>query len=91
MHQTDRQQLRLAVAGFGRQCEVVVRFAGLAEIFILDAHGQIFHHVVTGTDAETFLPLAGQAEALRTGDGTLHPDPRFLPPESDAAPVPSGQ
>ena len=47
--------------------------------------------VVTGTDAETFLPLAGQAEALRTGDGTLHPDPRFLPPESDAAPVPSGQ
>ena len=36
--------------------------------------------LITGTDAETFLPLAGVAEGLRTGDGALHPDPRFSPP-----------
>jgi DNA replication and repair protein RecF len=45
--------------------------------------------LLTGTDAETFLPLAGlpdtyrtefggePAEGLRTGDGRLTPDPRF--------------
>ena len=44
--------------------------------------------VVTGTDADTFLPLAAHAEALTTGDGGLHPDGRFLPPEIDTAPVP---
>ncbi len=33
--------------------------------------------LITGTDAETFLPLAGTAEGLRTGDGRLMPDPRF--------------
>ena len=52
MHQTDRDQLRFAVAGLGRQREVVVRFAGFAEIFVFDAHGQVLHDVVTGADAE---------------------------------------
>lgn len=37
--------------------------------------------LITGTDAETFLPLAGHAEALRTGEGVLVPDPRFPIPE----------
>jgi DNA replication and repair protein RecF len=44
--------------------------------------------VVTGTDAETFLPLAAEAEAFSTGCGLLHPDERFLRPEVEAAPVP---
>lgn len=44
--------------------------------------------VVTGTDVETFLPLAGQAEALAIGGGTLHADERFLRPDGDASPVP---
>ena len=35
--------------------------------------------VITGTDAETFLPLAGLADAYTTGDGSLRPDGRFLP------------
>lgn len=43
--------------------------------------------MITGTDAETFLPLVGHAEALRTGGGALVPDPRFPPPEPAAAPV----
>ena len=42
--------------------------------------------VVTGTDADTFLPLAEQAEAFATGGG-LHPDGRFLRPETGASPV----
>ncbi len=33
--------------------------------------------LMTGTDAEIFLPLAARAEGLRTGDGALLPDPRF--------------
>jgi DNA replication and repair protein RecF len=33
--------------------------------------------LMTGTDAETFLPLADRAEGLRTSDGALAPDPRF--------------
>jgi DNA replication and repair protein RecF len=45
--------------------------------------------IVTGTDADTFLPLAVQAEAFATGGGGLHPDSRFLRPEIDAAPVPT--
>jgi DNA replication and repair protein RecF len=45
--------------------------------------------IVTGTDADTFLPLADQAEAFATGGGGLHPDSRFLRPETDAAPVPT--
>jgi DNA replication and repair protein RecF len=44
--------------------------------------------VITGTDADTFLPLAGRAEAFATGDAGLQPDGRFLRPETDAAPVP---
>lgn len=43
--------------------------------------------LVTGTDPETFLPLAGRAEALRTGGGALVPDLRFPPSEGNAAPV----
>ena len=34
--------------------------------------------IITGTDSETFLPLAGCAEAFATGDGMLQPDGRFL-------------
>jgi len=44
--------------------------------------------LITGTDAETFLPLADVAEGLQTGGGELHPDPRFSPPESPVPPVP---
>jgi DNA replication and repair protein RecF len=33
--------------------------------------------LLTGTDAETFVPLAGTAEGLETGGGQLIPDPRF--------------
>jgi DNA replication and repair protein RecF len=33
--------------------------------------------LITGTDGETFLPLADVAEGLQTGGGALHPDPRF--------------
>jgi DNA replication and repair protein RecF len=43
--------------------------------------------VVTGTDAETFLPLAEYAEGFATGGGLLHPDGRFLRPETAASPV----
>ena len=35
--------------------------------------------LLTGTDAETFLPLAGLAEGLEAGSGILRPDPRFRP------------
>jgi DNA replication and repair protein RecF len=38
--------------------------------------------LITGTDAETFLPLAGRAEGLLTGEGKLRPDPRFPVPIS---------
>ncbi len=40
--------------------------------------------IVTGTDAETFLPLADVAEAFAVGGGTLVSDTRFV----RAAPVP---
>jgi DNA replication and repair protein RecF len=43
--------------------------------------------VVTGTDIEPFLPLAGHAEAFATGDGGLYPDRRFL----HAGPVPDAR
>jgi DNA replication and repair protein RecF len=36
--------------------------------------------LLTGTDSETFHPLAGIAEGLVAGDGTLRPDPLFPPP-----------
>jgi DNA replication and repair protein RecF len=45
--------------------------------------------LITGTDADIFLPLAGVAEGLRTGGGELHPDPRFSPPEPTVPPVPA--
>ena len=45
--------------------------------------------LITGTDAETFLPLAGVAEGWRTGGGDLHPDTRFSPSESPVPPVPA--
>ncbi len=35
--------------------------------------------LLTGTDAETFLPLADRAEGLEAGGGELRPDPRFTP------------
>ena len=38
--------------------------------------------LITGTDAETFLPLAGIAEGLRVHGGELLPDRDFPPPES---------
>ncbi len=38
--------------------------------------------VVTGTDADTFLPLAEHAEAFATAAGGLHRDERFLHPET---------
>ncbi|HVC59759.1 MAG TPA: DNA replication/repair protein RecF [Acetobacteraceae bacterium] len=44
--------------------------------------------LITGTDAETFLPLAGVAEGLQAGGGDLHPDARFSPPKSPVPPVP---
>jgi DNA replication and repair protein RecF len=44
--------------------------------------------IVTGTDAEPFLPLAGEAEAFVTGGGILQPDERFLRPGIEASPVP---
>ncbi len=44
--------------------------------------------LITGTDAETFLPLAGVAEGLRVIAGELLPDRRFLHPELASTPVP---
>ncbi len=41
--------------------------------------------LLTGTDAETFHPLRGVAEGMRTGDGTLVADPAFPP----VTPVPA--
>ena len=38
--------------------------------------------LLTGTDAAPFAPLAGHAEGVRTGDGTLLPDPDFPPPNA---------
>ncbi|HEY8288990.1 MAG TPA: hypothetical protein VIG49_06950, partial [Acetobacteraceae bacterium] len=56
---------------------------------LLDAlRGLPAQTLLTGTDAETFLPLAGHAEAFRTGDGLLRPDSRFSAPESTVPPVP---
>ncbi|HEY6434505.1 MAG TPA: DNA replication/repair protein RecF [Acetobacteraceae bacterium] len=43
--------------------------------------------LLTGTDPETFLPLADRAEGLRAGDGRLVGDRRFSPRSSDSAPV----
>jgi DNA replication and repair protein RecF len=43
--------------------------------------------LITGTDAETFLPLADVAEGLRVLGGELLPDRRFLHPERAGTPV----
>jgi DNA replication and repair protein RecF len=47
--------------------------------------------IITGTDADTFLPLSDRAEAFATGGGGLHRDARFLHPETDATPVPAAR
>jgi DNA replication and repair protein RecF len=44
--------------------------------------------LITGTDADTFLRLAGIAEGLRVHVGKLRPDPRFPVPKSADTPVP---
>ena len=44
--------------------------------------------LLTGTDAETFLPLADRAEGLSTGGGELIADGRFFASRTAAAPVP---
>jgi DNA replication and repair protein RecF len=44
--------------------------------------------MVTGTDAETFQPLRGHAELLRTGGGALTRDVHFPAPETACSPVP---
>ena len=44
--------------------------------------------LITGTDAETFLPLAGVAEGLAAASGKLLPDPRFPQAKSALPPVP---
>ncbi len=44
--------------------------------------------LITGTDADTFLPLAGVAEGLRVHGGKLLPDRRFPQTESTRTPVP---
>jgi DNA replication and repair protein RecF len=44
--------------------------------------------LITGTDAEVFLPLAGHAEGMRVHAGKLLPDERFPTPESADTPVP---
>jgi DNA replication and repair protein RecF len=43
--------------------------------------------VITGTDADTFLPLAEHAEAFALHDGLFHPDRRFLTPAGAGSPV----
>ncbi|HET8996013.1 MAG TPA: DNA replication/repair protein RecF [Acetobacteraceae bacterium] len=44
--------------------------------------------LITGTDPDIFAPLAGRIEMLRTGSGTLLPEPRFPLPEASCSPVP---
>jgi DNA replication and repair protein RecF len=44
--------------------------------------------LITGTDVETFLPLANRAEAFATGDGKLRSDRRFLPPDMPVVAIP---
>ena len=45
--------------------------------------------LITGTDAEVFLPIAAQAEGLRLSGNSLAPDPRFTGGEPAIAPVPA--
>lgn len=44
--------------------------------------------VITGTDADIFVPLVGQAAVLRTGGGVLAPEPHFPLPGTSCSPVP---
>lgn len=44
--------------------------------------------LITGTDADTFLPLAGVAEGLSVHTGKLLPDARFPSPNQSDTPVP---
>lgn len=44
--------------------------------------------LITGTDADTFLPLTGIAEGFRVHAGKLRPDTRFPAPNSPDTPVP---
>jgi hypothetical protein len=43
---------------------------------------------VTGTDRDTFLPLADRAAAFAAGEGMLRPDSGFLVQQEATAPVP---
>jgi DNA replication and repair protein RecF len=43
--------------------------------------------IITGTDVDTFLPLAERAEGFALGDGRLQADGRFLRPRTEASPV----
>lgn len=43
--------------------------------------------LLTGVDAEPFLPIAGMAEGLQTGNGVLMRDARFSTPAAPAGPV----
>jgi DNA replication and repair protein RecF len=44
--------------------------------------------LITGTDAETFMPLAGSADGLRVHGGKLLPDACFPQPDAAVTPVP---
>ena len=39
--------------------------------------------LITGTDADVFAPLAGRAEVLRAGGGTLVAEAGFPPPDAE--------
>ena len=78
--------------GVARCCCLMSRGSsgpGAASSAMERSHVDPAQTIVSGTDAETFLPLAGHAEAFTTGGGGLVPDGRFLRPESETAPVPS--
>jgi DNA replication and repair protein RecF len=47
--------------------------------------------IITGTDADVFLPLAEHAEAFATGSDGLHPDERFIRSGMPPTPVAARQ
>ncbi|HTW27906.1 MAG TPA: DNA replication/repair protein RecF [Acetobacteraceae bacterium] len=57
---------------------------GHREALFLALHRFPAQVLLTGTDAEPFLPLAGRAEGLLAGAGRLRPDPRFPLPSAPA-------
>jgi DNA replication and repair protein RecF len=74
---------------------LIAETRGFAPLLLLDEpavhldagrRGKLFDALLTGTDAEPFLPLSGVAEGLRVTTGELLPDVRFLPAESASAP-----